>query len=175
MTRIDLIKGLPAGSVGAEIGVWRGYFSSEILGCHNVSKLYSVDTWGPYLEEDQIKNEVEARRNLRGFGARSIVLKYPSLDAVRFVDPLDFVFIDASHTYENCLADLRAWSGKIKSDGCIMGHDYTERPEAMKLGFGVVKAVNDFCAEASWEIECLTEEDWPSYKLVRPVWRGAEL
>lgn len=174
-TRIDLIKLLPSGSVGAEIGVWRGYFSSEILGCHNVGKLYSIDNWGPYLNEDQRANEQEARGNLKRFGGRSAVVKTHSLKAVSEVPDLDFVFIDGYHTYEACTADLEAWAKKIKPNGCIMGHDYTDRPEARAMNFGVIRAVDDFCENKGWEMIYLTQDDWPSYMLVRKTWRGAEL
>ena len=38
---------------------------------------------------------------------------------------LDFVFIDANHSYEACLEDIRLWFPKVKPNGVIAGHDYT--------------------------------------------------
>ena len=49
---------------------------------------------------------------------------------------LDFVFIDAGHTYENASADIRAWLPKVKPGGHIAGHDYGSAP-------GVNRAVNE--------------------------------
>ena len=36
---------------------------------------------------------------------------------------LDFVFIDADHTYFNCKRDILCWLPKIKSTGVMLGHD----------------------------------------------------
>jgi len=45
-TRSDLLKQFPKGSVGAEVGVLRGDFSSEMLRIVQPSLLYCVDCWG---------------------------------------------------------------------------------------------------------------------------------
>lgn len=37
---------------------------------------------------------------------------------------LDFVFIDGSHTYKDVLADIKAWTPKLKKNAYIGGHDY---------------------------------------------------
>jgi hypothetical protein len=37
---------------------------------------------------------------------------------------LDFVFIDAQHTYEACKEDLETWLRKVRTGGFIRGHDY---------------------------------------------------
>ncbi len=44
---------------------------------------------------------------------------------------LDFVFIDASHKYQETKADIRLWIHKLKYDRILAGHDYTspENPE----------------------------------------------
>ena len=48
---------------------------------------------------------------------------------------LDFVFVDASHTYEDTAELLRTYLTKVKHSGVLAGHDYTlEYP-------GVAKAV----------------------------------
>jgi predicted O-methyltransferase YrrM len=36
---------------------------------------------------------------------------------------LDFVYIDAEHSYEGVRADIHAWLPKIRKGGCIGGHD----------------------------------------------------
>ena len=53
-------------------------------------------------------------------------LRMPSLEAVeKFEDhSLDFVFIDASHEYEDVKKDIAAWIKKVKPGGVIAGHDY---------------------------------------------------
>ena len=51
---------------------------------------------------------------------------------------VDFVFIDAEHTYEGVRDDIIAWSPKVRPGGIIAGHDYT--PERFP---GVVAAVDE--------------------------------
>jgi predicted O-methyltransferase YrrM len=37
---------------------------------------------------------------------------------------LDFVFIDADHSYEGVKADIEAWDPKVREGGYVIGHDY---------------------------------------------------
>ena len=55
-------------------------------------------------------------------------------------ESLDFVFIDAYHSYECVSRDIDAWRPKVKRGGLLAGHDYIhwQSPE-----FGVVRAVNE--------------------------------
>ena len=66
-----------------------------------------------------------------------------SLAAARWLaDTLDFVFIDADHTYEAVKADIAAWRQKIRPEGWVTGHDYDP------LRFpGVVRAVEESFAD----------------------------
>lgn len=52
---------------------------------------------------------------------------------------LDFVFIDAGHTYESISRDIDAWLPKVKKGGIIAGHDYNNT----RYNFNVAKAVNE--------------------------------
>ena len=36
----------------------------------------------------------------------------------------DFIYIDASHEYEDVLNDLKMFLPKLKSNGIIAGHDW---------------------------------------------------
>ena len=56
-------------------------------------------------------------------------------------DSLDFVFIDAGHSYEAVTADIRAWWPKVKVGGWFGGHDYHEHHP------GVIRAVTERFSE----------------------------
>lgn len=57
---------------------------------------------------------------------------------------LDFVYIDADHTYEAVKADIAAWWLKVRVGGTIAGHDYVKRALPNGVSFGVIQAVNEF-------------------------------
>ena len=176
-TRIDLIKMQPAGSIGAEIGTWRGYFAIEILNATRVGKLYLVDAWkkqlgyvDPLSDTDHEANLRECKRHIRGHlpSGRVVIVRGTSTEVAehnRSIPPLDWAYIDADHGYDPCLADLIAWSKRLKPGGMLMGHDFTDNEQAKKWNFGVIPAVTKFCADYGWEMTHLTNEDFASYCL----------
>lgn len=178
--RIDLIKLLPPGAIVAEVGCWRGYFAIEILNhAPNVAKLFCVDRWqkatsynDPLSDEDHEANFREAKHHCRGHlpSGRVQFVRGDSLwvaEHDRTIPPLTAVYIDADHSYAACKADLRAWSKRLKPDGVIMGHDYTNNAQAQAWNFGVVRAVDEFCAEEGWEMVAKDAMDFTSYLLQR--------
>jgi predicted O-methyltransferase YrrM len=56
---------------------------------------------------------------------------------------VDFVFIDAGHTYEEVVEDIKSWLPKVKKGGFIGGHDYYRDPPG-KEQEGVHNAVHEF-------------------------------
>lgn len=57
---------------------------------------------------------------------------------------LDFVFIDADHTYESVSKDISAWLPKVKPGGIIAGHDFSNQYP------GIIQAVIDHFEK--WEV-----------------------
>jgi hypothetical protein len=58
---------------------------------------------------------------------------------------LDFVYLDADHTYEAVKADIAAWWPKVRVGGTLGGHDYIGI-ERFGVTFGVIRAVDEFVA-----------------------------
>ena len=56
---------------------------------------------------------------------------------------LDWVFIDANHSYEYAKSDIIGWSKKVKTGGIVSGHDFYDKNKNSRRGvpFGVEKAV----------------------------------
>ncbi len=130
---------------GAEVGVLDGDTSEYLLKRFPGLTLYSVDPYVDYSEHEtnrtqdhMNKHEVKARTKLASFGTRSVLIKDYSVPASKlFADSsLDFVFIDAIHTYEAVIEDLKAWVPKVRLGGLIMGHDISWE--------GVQRAVSEF-------------------------------
>jgi len=141
-----------------EVGSWKGrsssYMAVEIINSDKCIKFDCIDTWlgsiehtdpnswfyQPELIEDSNWLYKTFLENIQPVNHIINPIRTTSLKAASlYMDrSLDFVFIDASHDYENVLADIKAWYPKIKKGGFIAGHDYT-------INFpGVVEAVKDF-------------------------------
>jgi len=178
--RQALVKSLVRpGSVGAEIGVYRGDFSKEIYALCQPKMLYLIDAWEKYPEyekdslchtnQDGNYNDTKSQMAHAIKVGRCEVIRGRSHDVAQtWNKPLDWIFLDSIHVYEFVISDLRDWSRFIKPGGVIMCHDFTEREAALAMDFGVVRAVNEFCAEAGWEITHTTQEgDWPSCAIRR--------
>lgn len=143
--------------VGAEVGVFAGDLSKRLLKRDDL-KLYLVDSWsaehdGAYkdsgdfhanLTQLEQNHFLEVTKRAVAFAEdRAIIVRKPSVDAAKTFEDhsLDFVFIDADHSYEGCKADIEAWLPKIKKGGFISGHDYAN--DDPKFNFGVKRAVDE--------------------------------
>ncbi len=81
--------------------------------------------------------------------------------AADFADQsLDFVFIDARHTYVAASEDLAAWWPKVKPGGLLAGHEYVHSP-------GVRAAVDDFVARGALDHAFrLSRTSWMIYRSI---------
>lgn len=149
----------PDGSHFVEIGVWKGksasYMAVELINNNKLNTRFDcIDTWEgseehldpksdffePNLIEDKdwlykhfLKNIEPVKNVINPIRKNSILASLQYED-----NSLDFVFIDASHDYQNVFNDIRTWYPKIKTEtGIIAGHDYS-------WGLEVKKAVHDY-------------------------------
>lgn len=167
----SLLGNLKLTGQGAEIGVLRGGFSVALLCGWGCRTLYSIDPWkhvdSGYTDINNLSNGAyeqcykTACKALAPFGDRSKILRMASKDAAElFVDgQLEFVYIDANHSYEACLEDIGLWFPKVKHGGVIAGHDYLNG--TLKCGeFGVKRAVDEYF---SGKHVIVTLDEWPSW------------
>ena len=130
----SIVEQFPSGSKFVEIGSWKGkssaYMAIEIANSNKKIDFYCVDTWEGSIEH---KNKEELNRlydiflrNMKPVDPYYFPLKIKSLEAASKFEnnSLDFVFIDASHEYEDVKEDIIAWLPKVKSGGILAGHDY---------------------------------------------------
>lgn len=135
---------------GAELGLEKGItFEMLLERCGEQFSLIGVDVFSPqpgvigaevylhprYRHEE---NRIKCREITDRYRRRSRLLEMTTHEAADVVkdDSIDFVFIDANHSYEAVLQDLQDWQPKIRKKGWIMGHDWP-------MG-GVQKAVKEF-------------------------------
>lgn len=163
---------------GVEVGVWHGTYSARLKEANPNLRLLCVDAWESfhgyidsktaYKSPGLMADAEKAARELLGpMGCE--IRKGQSEDIAATVPDrsLDFTYIDANHSYESVLDDLRAWSPKVKVGGIIAGHDYCVNPA--KPFIQVIPAVKLFAVEnriRQWFV--LAADRTPSFLLVNP-------
>lgn len=133
--------------VMAEIGVYLGrgtaIFDEVFVSRGQDYKMGAIDHFegsSEHKEGNSIPSYDLALQNLTPILDKVTLINSESIAASKKFKQnyFDIVYIDASHEYENVLADIKAWFPKVKNGGFICGDDYTE-------GWpGVVKAVGEY-------------------------------
>lgn len=146
------------GSHFVEVGSWKGrsssYMAVEIINSKKKIRFDCVDTWDGsaehidpnsyafnpkiledpnWLYEEFLKNVSPVQEIINPVRKKSNLASFDYDDR-----SLDFVFIDAGHSYENVKEDITSWFPKIKIGGFIAGHDYNPKWPS------VVRAVDEF-------------------------------
>lgn len=124
-------------SIGAEIGVQAGKtFKRIVESCPNIT-LYGIDVWvadkqvrldnQPLEGKEYHKNYDKLNKwiNDKKLDGRAIMIRsYSDQCLDQFKDEsIDFIFIDADHSYEGVRRDTLNWSKKVRAGGLVAGHD----------------------------------------------------
>ena len=143
-----------------EIGTWKGksaaFMAVEIINSGKDIKFDCVDTWqGSEEHQEGQANEDSDVINNRLFEVFTDNMKpvegyynpirATSLEAASLYEDgsLDFVFIDASHDYENVKADIAAWAPKVRPGGYLAGHDFNPATPNNDVERAVLEAFPD--------------------------------
>jgi hypothetical protein len=133
-----------------EVGVAEGNYSREFL--RNWPGQYvMVDRWEHIPGYDDVMNGPDGEHEQRFRQAMQVAAEHASrcavyrMDSVAAADTfadksLDFVYIDADHSYGGSRRDILAWALKVRSGGILAGHDYYNNPP-----FEVRRAVAETC------------------------------
>jgi hypothetical protein len=141
--------------VGGFLGKSAVYMLQSIFRAQKYIELFVVDSWD---QDDWAQSEYGApdpppgpelsglshwqafNKCIAGIDGLIRPLRETSLSAsTHFKDAsLDFVFIDADHSYESVKADIDAWLPKVRHGGILAGHDY-----GAPLWPGVKQAVDE--------------------------------
>jgi lipopolysaccharide biosynthesis glycosyltransferase len=166
---LDYLKSSISNKRCVEIGTYEGHYSAEILK-HGPADLWLIDPW--INQSKDIYPDDHANTNIENFEKVYYqVLKqftdYPNVHVIRDFsynavklfdnDSLDFVYIDAIHTFESCFSDMLMWFHKLKIGGWMCGHDYTGKY------LGVKYAVDTFTRITGQKVSIITTEPWASW------------
>lgn len=194
--RCEWLEILPEGSIGAELGVARGDFSKRMLQVVKPKRLYLVDAWRQQvsgtvmdcvrtddIHEKRYQQVLRKVKRFRGDTDVRILRMQTIAAASRVADgELDWLYIDADHSFDGVYGDLCAWYPKVTSGGIIAGHDFlpTYRGQRATLreldrmkemqddGRGVMGAVGCFATERGITPLHHTDERCPSFWFTRP-------
>lgn len=125
---------------GAEIGLFKGATFFHLLDTCPGLQLIGVDSWyaseTPHVKDMNVGRSTWHSPDEMAALADRVITRaqsYPqatvyhcnSLEAAEQVETgsLDFVFVDADHSTEGVLSDVRAWAPKVREGGWILGHD----------------------------------------------------
>ena len=146
----SMVEKFSSGSKFVEVGSWKGksaaYMAVEIINSKKKITLDCIDTWkgsSEHVNYEDIKLNNLYELFIKNTSSLSSVINPIMMDSIsaskKYEDnSIDFVFIDANHSYDYVKKDIEAWFPKVKNGGVISGHDYHKNwPE-------VIKAVDEF-------------------------------
>lgn len=154
---------------GAEIGVYKGQLAGSLLEHFKTLHLIMVDSWhaaekgGGYWrsgdgcsrlsQEQQESNYQESVIRTEFARDRAQIIRNTSAAASSEVAQrsLDFVFIDADHTYSAVKNDILCWKDKVRPGGMLCGHDY-DSPRDRRGIWGVRRAVDEFATAMRFDV-----------------------
>lgn len=154
-----------------EVGVLEGENFEHMI-AHTPLLAVAVDSW---------TDDGHIERHDSGFGQKVLDRQYKffrekvankpfvkifrtySVEAARnFANEyFDFVYIDADHTYQGCLADLIAWYPKVKKGKFLVGDDFRRGlTSKTRVKIGVKDSVIDFAKKMNIPYYELTGRGW---------------
>jgi len=122
--------------VVVEVGVLEGFNTYQALKYLKFGKYYLVDCYKKYDSDDVggLHLYTQERWDDLYLRTKERFKDYPEVEFIRktseeasrdFKDgSLDFVYIDADHSYKGICKDLNLWYPKVKKNGILAGHDF---------------------------------------------------
>jgi len=147
-----------SGKVFVEIGSYLGASSCYIaraIQSDPSKKLYCVDTWENDAMTEGAKDTFdEFCINTSSYSDSIVALRGKSIEVARtFGLGIDYLFLDADHSYEAVKADILAWLPKLNQNATVICHD-TGWAE------GVKKALNEMITPISIHHDALPNMYW---------------
>jgi hypothetical protein len=141
----------------AEVGVFQGYNSENLIQKLNPSKMFLIDT---FSTNDHWTNKFNPKTHLKfiqdKFKTNSSVeiMQGLSWDCLEKLEDnsLDYIYLDAGHSYAEVKKDTELCLKKIKSGGIIQFNDYTNWSIVEKADYGVLDVVNEVILSQNVEV-----------------------
>jgi hypothetical protein len=160
-----VVDQLPQTAAAVELGSWLGqsacYFVERVALAQKRVDLTCVDLWAGNILHGfgrgaaaDLLPQFKANVQRAGADAWLRTLRLCSWEAAaRWADgSVDFVWVDADHSYDGVTKDLQAWWPKVKPGGLIGGHDYHWK----QCG----AAVDDFFRQRGRQVVPVSASSW---------------
>ena len=137
----DVVNKAPFDSTFVEVGTWLGkstnYLASKIKESKKNINFITIDTFKGTDDEELHQNIVGSFNGdvfyefidntvlSNNYGSFNIIKDTSHNAANQFSNgSIDYIMLDAGHSYEDVTDDIKIWYNKIKPGGCISGDDY---------------------------------------------------
>jgi hypothetical protein len=137
----EMVENAKGGETFVEVGAWLGkstnHLATKIKESGKDIKFTAVDTWKGTEDEELHQNIVNAYSGdifyefidntvlSNNFGTFDTIKDTSHNAANQFQNnSIDFIMIDAGHSYEDVKDDIHFWYNKVKPGGIISGDDY---------------------------------------------------
>jgi len=166
--RAMLLRRMPQNGVCAEIGVWKGDFSDEILRLTRPRELHLIDPWAfqPEFPRRMYSGNIAASQQDMDAICEAVRQRFADVEEVqvhqRFSSDLveilkgatlDWAYIDGNHSKAFVRQDLELSWRCLRSGGYVTGDDYFWRD--LDGSCGVREAVEEFAAEHRLRVELI--------------------
>lgn len=133
-----VLNDIPKGSIGVEVGTQFGWFARKLLSVIQPQSLSLIDITFERFEREKFKDELASQKLklLEGTSWEVLDSNFPDRS-------LDFIYIDAGHSYEAVSKDLEVAIRKIKKGGLITCNDYVPWSIMEATPYGVHRAVSE--------------------------------
>ena len=152
-----MVETAKGGETFVEVGAWFGkstnHLATKIKESGKNIKFTSVDTWKGTDDEELHQNIVGAFNGdiFYEFIDNTVLSdNYGTFDTIKDTShnaanqfqngSIDFIMLDAGHSYDSLMEDVKVWYNKVKPGGIISGDDYG-------VFHGVTQAANEFFYE----------------------------
>ena len=165
-SREEVLQYLPKRGVIAEVGVGYGHFTTLLFQYLQPEKFMAIDNfgitvgnepWKQTLLEDNNVTHFQFYRNKFQKEIENGILKMHKGLSWEILEQLpdkslDYVYLDAGHSYEEVVKDIQQIKRKIKDDGIIQFNDYTLFDTIAFIPYGVPRAVHEFMIAENYEM-----------------------
>lgn len=146
--RYKLLDLLPKNAVCAEIGIWHGDYSQQILEKTQPTHFHLFEINQKFTDAAKVRFATEIDK-----GVIEVHLGDSAEELGKLPDhSLDWIYIDGDHSLGGVRRDLETVRKKIKPNGLIALNDYVSFSQYELIKYGVIEAVNEFCLTYGYEL-----------------------